>query len=77
MPVEVLLYMLLAASTMEFPQDLLLPIAEHIDSENAQRLVNYIDAICNLKAHGATVEELKATLLDAYRVNAEVDAEEA
>lgn len=77
MPVEVLLNILLFTSTMEFPQTLLMPIAEHIDSENAQRLMNYMDAICNLKAHGATVEELKATLLDAYRVNAEVDAEEA
>ena len=71
MPVEVLLYMLLAASTMEFPQDLLLPIAEHIDSENAQRLGVFIDTISNLKARGETAAELKESLLDAYSINAE------
>lgn len=71
MPVETVLLMLLFTSTTEFQPDLLLPIAERIDNENAQRLVNYIDAICNLKARGATAAELKETLLDAYRINAE------
>lgn len=73
MPVEVLMSMLIFSRTLEYPKEVLLPIVEYINQDNAERFADYIGAICNLKNIGKTSAEIMELIESAYKARNESD----